>query len=37
MTKGLWLSNLKDDPQEARNWAEAHPDIVKELSQLIEH
>ncbi len=31
----LWLSNLKDDPRETRNWAAAQPAKVAELEKLL--
>lgn len=34
-TDETWLSNLKDDPGEKRNWFDDKPEIVKELKQLL--
>ena len=34
-TNETWLSNLKDDPGEKRNWFDDRPDMVKELKQLL--
>lgn len=33
--KGQRLSNLSEDPKETRNWADANPAMVSELSQLL--
>jgi arylsulfatase A-like enzyme len=32
----VWLSNLKADPQEARNWADQEPAVVARLKKLLE-
>jgi arylsulfatase A-like enzyme len=34
-TEKLWLSNLKDDPGERRNWASQNPAKVAELEKLL--
>lgn len=34
-TEETWLSNLKDDPNEKRNWFDDRPEIVRELQQLL--
>ncbi|MGH9629908.1 MAG: sulfatase-like hydrolase/transferase [Bryobacteraceae bacterium] len=36
VTDKVWLSNLKDDPGEKKNWAAAHPDTVRDLRARLE-
>lgn len=34
-TEKLWLSNLKDDPAETRNWASQAPEVLAQLTRLL--